>query len=227
MKRQKLQKSNFQFRYFLNSYTFLTNLLLLSLSLSPSLALMAAPPSQSPQEVDNSTQSALQKHVSFFDRDGDGIIYPKETYQGFRAIGCGIPLSTFAAAFINVGLSAKTRPGESFTLKFPIVINNINLGKHGSDTGAYDEAGRFVPSKFDEIFEKHARANGNSLTSEELMGMLKANRVPKGYSGWVASYVEWKILYDLCKDKNGLLQKDTVRAVYDGSLFEQLARKNA
>ena len=37
----------------------------------------------------------------------------------------------------------------------------------------------------------------------------------------LASYSEWKILYVLCKDKNGLLHKDTVRSVYDGSLFER------
>lgn len=43
----------------------------------------------------------------------------------------------------------------------------------------------------------------------------------------LASFVEWKILYILCKDKKGLLQKDTVRAVYDGSLFEQMAKEKA
>lgn len=43
---------------------------------------------------------------------------------------------------------------------------------------------RFVPSKFEEIFSKHARKYQNSLTSDELMGMLKANRVPKDFKGW-------------------------------------------
>ena len=41
----------------------------------------------------------------------------------------------------------------------------------------------------------------------------------------VASYAEWKILYGLCKDKNGLLHRDTVRAVYDGSLFENMEKE--
>ncbi|GMP59325.1 hypothetical protein CsSME_00022644 [Camellia sinensis var. sinensis] len=45
--------------------------------------------------------------------------------------------------------------------------------------------------------------------------------------GRLASYTEWKILYVLCKDKNGLLQKETIRAVYDGSLFEQMAKEKA
>ncbi|KAE9605300.1 putative plant seed peroxygenase [Lupinus albus] len=55
-------------------------------------------------------QNALQKHVAFFDRNHDGIIYPWETFQGFRAIGFGIFLSTAAANFINTRLSLKTRP---------------------------------------------------------------------------------------------------------------------
>uniref|UniRef100_A0A3N7FQR1 EF-hand domain-containing protein n=3 Tax=Populus TaxID=3689 RepID=A0A3N7FQR1_POPTR len=59
------------------------------------------------------------------------------------------------------------------------------------------------------------------------MGMLKANREPKDFKGWVASYTEWKILYTLCKDKDGLLHKDTIRAVYDGSLFERMEKERA
>ncbi|KAF7132301.1 hypothetical protein RHSIM_Rhsim09G0091400 [Rhododendron simsii] len=177
--------------------------------------------------VDGTDQNVLKKHVAFFDRNKDGVIYPWETFQGFRAIGCGLLLSSFAAIFINVGLSRKTRPGKSFSLSFPIEVNNIQKSKHGSDSGVYDSEGRFVPSKFEEIFNKHAHTNANALTSEELQSMLKANRVPKDFGGWLASFVEWKILYVLCKDKKGLLQKDTVRAVYDGSLFEQMAKEKA
>ncbi|MFS7952248.1 putative plant seed peroxygenase [Helianthus anomalus] len=62
-----------------------------------------------PKRVDNN-QNVLQKHVEFFDRNNDGVIYPWETFQGFRAIGSGIVLSSVAAIFINVGLSGKTRP---------------------------------------------------------------------------------------------------------------------
>lgn len=101
------------------------------------------------------------------------------------------------------------------------------MAKHGSDSGVYDSEGRFVPSKFEEIFTKHAGANSNALTSDELLAMLKYNRVPKDYSGWLASWTEWKILYFLCKDKNGLLHKETIRAVYDGSLFERMQEDRA
>ncbi|KAH7656003.1 peroxygenase protein [Dioscorea alata] len=172
--------------------------------------------------------TALQKHVAFFDRNKDGIIYPSETYQGFRAIGCGVALSAASALLINGFLAPKTKPpGKLLSPSLPIYIKNIHKGKHGSDSGVYDAEGRFVSSKFEEIFQKHAHSNPNALTANELMEMLKANRVPKDRNGAFASWTEWKILYSLCKDKDGLLHKDTVRAVYDGSLFLQMEKERA
>jgi peroxygenase len=41
----------------------------------------------------------------------------------------------------------------------------------------------------------------------------------------LGGFTEWKMLYSLCKDEKGFLHKDTVRAVYDGSLFEKLERE--
>ncbi|KAF5750123.1 hypothetical protein HS088_TW03G00455 [Tripterygium wilfordii] len=173
-------------------------------------------------EYTSSDENVLQKHVAFFDRNHDGLIYPWETYEGFRAIGCGVLLSTVASIFINVGLSHKTRPGKFPSPLFPIEVKNIQRGKHGSDSGVYDTEGRFVPLKFEEIFIKHARTHPDALTSDELEQMLKYNREPKDYGGWIGGLTEWKILYFLCKDKKGLLHKDTIRGVYDGSLFQRM-----
>ncbi|KAL9252867.1 putative peroxygenase 4 [Drosera capensis] len=182
-------------------------------------------------------ENVLMKHVQFFDKNKDGIVFPSETFKGFRAIGAGILLSSLAAVVINVGLSSKTRPhvygleltseeeGKGFSWQFPIEIKNIALAKHGSDSGVYDAEGRFVPAKFEAIFSKYALSHHDTLMWEELKQMLKANRVPKDYAGWFAAYIEWKILYVLAKDKNGLLPKDRVRGVYDGSLFEKLEKE--
>ncbi|CAL9129921.1 unnamed protein product [Musa textilis] len=181
---------------------------------------MISSSSSSGSEGEEETQmTPLQKHVAFFDRNNDGIIYPSETYRGFRAIGSGVAFSAVSALFINGFLSPKTSPGKIPSPLLPIYVNNIHKGKHGSDSGVYDSEGRFVASKFEEIFQKHAKTNPNALTSTELMEMLRANRDPKDYNGWLVSWTEWKVLYMLCKDKEGLLQKETVRAVYDGNLF--------
>ncbi|KAF3796899.1 putative peroxygenase 4 [Nymphaea thermarum] len=190
----------------------------------------AAQGSSSPQmarpDDDMENENVLMKHVSFFDINNDGIVYPWETFQGFRSIGCGLLLSTISALFINIGLSRKTIPvGKKSSLLFPIYIENINKCKHGSDSGVYDSEGRFVPAKFEEIFSKHAVTHHDALTGKELNNMLKANREAKDYGGWVASWTEWEILYYLCKDENKLLHKETVRAVYDGTLFHQMAKK--
>ncbi|KAF1889384.1 hypothetical protein Lal_00024709 [Lupinus albus] len=118
-------------------------------------------------------QNALQKQVAFFDRNHDGVIYPWETFQGFRAIGFGIILSTFAAKYINSALSLTTRPGKFPSILFPIEVKNIQRAKHGSDTGVYDTEG-----------SKHAKKHSNALTYDELLEMIKANRVPGDYKGW-------------------------------------------
>ncbi|XP_021894752.1 probable peroxygenase 4 [Carica papaya] len=170
-------------------------------------------------------QSVLQKHATFFDRNHDGIVYPWETYQGFRAVGSGRLLAVASSIFINVGLNRSTRPGKYFSPLFPIVIKNIHLAKHGSDSGVYDSNGSFVASKFEEIFSRHARIYYEALTFDELMEMVKANRKPRDHKGWIASFAEWRIFYILFKDKNGLLQKETVKAMYDGSLFERMEKE--
>ncbi|RCV21116.1 hypothetical protein SETIT_4G111900v2 [Setaria italica] len=82
-----------------------------------------------------------------------------------------------------------------------------------------------VPEKFEEIFKKHAHTKPDALTGKELQEMLQANREPKDFKGWLGGLTEWKVLYSLCKDKDGFLHKDTVRAVYDGSLFERLEQE--
>ncbi|KAL1194126.1 putative peroxygenase 7 [Cardamine amara subsp. amara] len=172
-------------------------------------------------------KTALEKHVAFFDRNGDGVVYPWETYQGFRALGTGRIVSAFVGIFINLGLSRKTRPGKEFSPLFPIEVKNSRFGIHGSDTDVYDKDGRFVESKFEEIFKKHAHTHKDALTSKEIQNLLKTNREPNDYRGWLSAFLEWKILHDLGKDKNGLLTKDTVRGVYDGSLFKQLEEQRS
>ncbi|XP_010271382.1 PREDICTED: probable peroxygenase 3 [Nelumbo nucifera] len=72
-------------------------------------------------EAINGDQTALQKHVAFFDRNKDGLIYPWETFEGFRAIGCGIPLSVAAAIFINGVLSWQSRPVR------PLISQSLSL----------------------------------------------------------------------------------------------------
>ncbi|XP_062220985.1 probable peroxygenase 5 isoform X2 [Phragmites australis] len=167
--------------------------------------------------------TALQKHTAFFDSNHDGIVTFDETYEGLKEVGVGTVTAKASAAFINAALGPKTRPDNSNSSRMDIYIVNIHKGIHGSDTGAYDAQGRFVPEKLDEMFAKHGKNVSNALTKDELDEMLKANREDKDFKGWLGASAEWKMLYNIAKDKDGYLPKGTVRAVYDGTLFYQLA----
>ncbi|PWA36736.1 caleosin-related, EF-hand domain pair [Artemisia annua] len=182
---------------------------------------------QSGIEAIDNDQNVMRLHAAFFDRNNDGVVYPWETYQGMRAIGGGFLLSIASALFINIGFSRLTRPGKWFpNLLFPLELENITLAKHGSDSDTYDTSGRFVSSKFEEIFSKYARTNPDYLTKDELNEFIKGNHEPKDNFGRIAGFVEWNTLYILGKDKDGLLQKETIRGVFDGSLFVKLEEKN-
>ncbi|KAI3980180.1 hypothetical protein MKX01_033321 [Papaver californicum] len=174
--------------------------------------------------ISNSQSNNKEEPFMNNNNNQNGVIYPWETFQGCFAIGLGMGISTALAVFVNLALSGSTRPGKFPNLLFPIEVQNIVKSKYTSNTGVYDAEGR---DGFEEIFHKHSNANANVLTADELSGTLKSNRVPKDYRGWVGSWVEWKTLFPVCKDKNGLLQKETLRAFYTGDLFEQMEQERA
>lgn len=199
----------------------------------PSPYLARALEAVDPQHINGSTDhnnndmSVLQQHVAFFDKDKDGIIYPIDNYRGLRAIGFSVPASLFLAVVTHVSFSYCTLPGWIPSLKFPIYIENIHRAKHGSDTESYDTEGRFDPSKFDAIFSKYAIKHQDKLTFWEIQCMLKANRNLNDIFGWLAAQIEWLPLYVIAKNKDGLLEKETIRRLYDGSLFEALAKQHS
>lgn len=190
-------------------------------------ALVAADPDHpnGTEGRDHHNMSVLQQHVSFFDRNKDGIVYPWETYQGFRAIGCGIPLSLAAAFIINFAFAIQTKKGWLPSPLLPIYIIDIHKCKHGSDSESYDTEGRFEPSKFDAIFSKYGVTRHNALTLEELNNMLRANHNAGDFLGRGAAWAEWRLLFSLGKDEEGFLHRETIRGLYDGSLFEQLEKR--
>lgn len=169
--------------------------------------------------------SVMQQHVAFFDRNCDGIIYPWETFAGLRAVGFNPLLSLAGAFLVNSAMSYPTQNSWIPSPFFSMVIRNIHKAKHGSDSGVYDKEGRFVPEKFEELFTKFDKGRKGALTFSETLYMTQANREVADFFGWRAEKLEWGAAYLLLKDKNGLVSKDTIRGIYDSTIFYELERQ--
>lgn len=170
--------------------------------------------------------TVLQQHFAFFDRNNDGIIYPWETYEGFRAVGFNMLLSFIGTLIINLSFSYWTMDSWIPSPFFPIYVRNAHKGKHGSDSEIYDTEGRFLPSKFEELFTKFDKDGKGGLTFVEIVEMTEANRNVMDPFGWVAGKLEWGATWLLCRDDNGVVSKEQIRGIFDGSLFEHLEKQN-
>lgn len=170
--------------------------------------------------------SALVKHARFFDRDGDGIITLGETFEGLRRLGIGRIKASMLALGIHLGLARQMK--ASWTLSLP--IENIHLGKHGSDTGVFDEKGKFSQSAFDRIFERFDKNRSGSLSKSEIDEMILAHAKERP-GGRLGSQLEFGLLLEVAADRveieNGkavpALSRERLLKLYDGSLFYELA----
>ncbi|KAJ3119786.1 hypothetical protein HK101_007122, partial [Irineochytrium annulatum] len=107
---------------------------------------------------------------------------------------------------------------------FPIYVANIHRCKHGSDSGVYDDEGRFIPQKFEEIFSKFDKESNGSLSLKELWDMTQEIRNVMDPFGWFANKFEWGTLY-LLMQKGGRVEKEDIRRCFDGTLFYHMEKR--
>lgn len=183
----------------------------------PAICLTQAdPPTPVAQE-----RTALQKHVDFFDRNGDGQTRVWETYQGLRALKLGRLTSAGAALVINASLGVKT--GSPWYSWLTIQNDGIHMGKHEGDTDVYDEQGNFDQSRFNALFTTFDLDRDEALSKPELDAMMVVRGNGKASAG---SKAEFGLLLKIAgedRPTGRVLTRKTLQQLYDGSLFYSLA----
>ena len=179
-------------------------------------------------------QTALQRHVGFFDRDNDGIITLTDTYMGFRRLTYNCLVSFLAAIVIHIAFSYITRLGFTWLPDpfFRLYIRYIHKTEHGSHTGVYDMDGEFDQHIFDKIMDRYSsgrRSGQRYFTGKALRNMIKGQRLSYDPFGSMAAIFEWGFIWILCFDPSihGVWEED-IRAQYDGSGFwkiEEMAKR--
>ncbi|KAJ3156823.1 hypothetical protein HDU86_003589 [Geranomyces michiganensis] len=189
-------------------------------------ALQSRTSSNSPSTATGIKQiTPLQKHVGFWDRNKDGLIYPWETFAGFYALGFNPFLSLMSAiAFHVLHVGYPTQSSWIPNPLLPVEIANIHRAKHGSDTESYDTSGRFVREKFEQTFAAYSTAeNKDGLTFGDIRRMWAGNRNVGDVIGWSFQFFLWAFLWALAADaETGVLAKEDVLRQYDGTLYYEL-----
>ncbi|KAK1779642.1 Caleosin related protein-domain-containing protein [Copromyces sp. CBS 386.78] len=165
--------------------------------------------------------TALQQHVMFFDRDGDGQIWPQDVFTGFYELGFNPFFCLLATIVIIFGFSYPTRLAFSYFPDpfFRVYVPSIHKAKHGSDSGTYDTEGRFVPQAFEDMFSQFDMGNKAALSAGELWNIVSAKRLAVDPFGWFAAFFEFGLVWLLLVQKHGLVAKEDLRRIYDGSMF--------
>ncbi|KAI1387413.1 Caleosin-domain-containing protein [Hypoxylon trugodes] len=173
------------------------------------------------------SQTALQQHTAFFDRDNDGIIWPWDVYNGFRELGFCI-LFSLGSLLIPVFFSYPTRMGRSWIPDplLRIYVDDIHKAKHGSDSGIYDFDGKFDAEKFDHVFDRFDTSGTGGLSVGDLAELLKKDRCAADPAGWSFAFMEWWTTW-LLLQKDGRVWKDDLRACYEGSLFWKISEERS
>ncbi|OAA40952.1 Caleosin [Metarhizium rileyi] len=167
-------------------------------------------------------QTVLQQHCDFFDKDQDGVIWPRDTFVGFHALGFNVAFCLLAVFVIHGNFSYPTVSGILPDPFFRIFIANIHRDKHGSDSGTYDTEGRFVPQKFEDMFAKYSDGR-DFMTIRDIMNLLHGQRLLADPIGWGGAFFEWLATYIMLWPEDGRLKKEDIRRIYDGSLFHVVA----
>ncbi|GMN53332.1 hypothetical protein TIFTF001_022476 [Ficus carica] len=84
-----------------------------------------------------------------------------------------------------------------------------------------------MPVNLENMFSKYAQKMPDKLNLKELWNMTEGNRAAYDLFGWISSKMKWGLVYYLAKDEHGFVSKEDIRSLFDGSLFENLAKRHS
>jgi peroxygenase len=120
----------------------------------------------------------------------------------------------------------RIRHDHHLTIKRISTNTLLFLSQHGSDTGAFDSEGRYIPQKFDEIFQKYSSSpNRDGLSKGDVFRAIMAQRSVNDFIGLGGEVFEWTTTYILLWPADGVMKYEDVRACMDGSIFWKIARE--
>ncbi len=178
--------------------------------------------------------TALERHVGFFDPGGTGLVTMGQTRSGLRRLGVSWIWRIVLPPIINGFLGYLTHRRISFVID----VARIAQGKHPFDTGVFDATGGEDTTAFDALFAER----GEALTADEMRATIstRGNRLPAmgkvaGVLGHWFSGKEVRLFFcvaaDAVKTVEGrrvpAVTRPTLRAFYDGTLLQSLARRRA
>lgn len=187
---------------------------------------------------DTEPLTVLERHVSYFDPDGDGEITMAQTYRGLRGLGVGCVYSTLLTVLINLFLGFLTQK----KLATRVSVRNIARGKHPYDTGVFNERGELDEQNFAALFcAPTARAPFDRLTRAEIRALIVKRGDPKKPFGQVGSVLsnwfsgkEIQLLLCVASDCTKVtaggkhepaISRRTLRRFFTGHLLFLLARR--
>lgn len=158
--------------------------------------------------------SSLRSHCDFFDRDGDGMLSPSDTFRGFRALGFGLLWSSFSVIVLHLFLALPSQDSWLSKDFYKINLKNIHKCKHGSDSQVssslpglgltfqvYDRNGMFDEARFNAMWKRSDPEDTGKLGIKQLINMMNANRDLFDIFGWMAVIMEWGAMWMLLHDK--------------------------
>ncbi|KAI0848460.1 Caleosin related protein-domain-containing protein [Daldinia vernicosa] len=173
----------------------------------------------------------LRQNAEYFDADKDGIIWPGDTYRGYRKLGWGITYSCLVAAMLHSILSYPTGDNYVPDLLLRIRHDSNSHGKHSIGNASYDEKGQARGNQACEnILAKYDKSNKGGMDIWDILRFWKDQRSVSNFHDRSLTTIEWLALYLALRHHNGIVSSEDICTAFDGSVLfkrsEERQRKN-